>query len=370
MKIKGLNRKEELIEIEIENNIIRSVNKLPESEKTGNENYIIPGFIDIHTHGGYGTDFVNNNEQNTRKYLREVSKEGTTSIVHATITTEYKNLLECIKLAKDIQDNQNDDEVRYLGVNIEGNFLNKAKKGAHKEELLVPLEKHHVDEMSQWGNLRMISAAYENSTTKVIKHMIDKGIIPSLAHTLATGPEVKSFIDAGLKGITHTFNAMPTFMHRKDTAINRALTEDKLFTEIIVDGIHVNPEVVKLLYKIKPLENILIITDSAPAKGMPDGDYMFGELEIYKIGNKIKTKIDNSLAGSIADMHLCFINFMKFTGASLEEASIMTSTNQARYLGIDNLGEIKEGYLADILILDKDYEIVKTIGNGNVLYEK
>lgn len=370
MKLKGLNRKNELIEVTIDGDTISSVEILDDNLKTGDENYIIPGFIDVHTHGGYGTDFADNDEESTRKYLRELPKEGTTSIVHATITTEKDNLISSIKVAKNVQDNPKDDEVRYLGVNIEGNFLNPVKKGAHKEELLEPLTIENVDLLSQEGNIRMISHAIELSTPETTAHMVSKGIIPSAAHTVATGEEVDQHLAKGLKATTHTFNAMPTFNHRGDHIINRALTEDDLFTEVIVDGIHVHPQIVKLLYKIKPLDKILIITDSAPVKGMPDGDYMFGELEIYKVGDTIKTKIDDSLAGSIANMHLCFKNFIKFTGASLEEASIMTSTNQAKYLGINNLGEIKEGYLADILVLDKELEIVETIANGNSLYKK
>lgn len=368
MKIKGLNRTNEPIEITIEEGIITNVTTLDSAE--GIDQYIIPGFIDIHTHGGYGTDFADCSAESTRKYLRKLPQEGTTSIVHATITTEYDNLLNSIDVAREIMDNPKEDEIRYLGVNIEGNFLNKAKKGAHKEELLVPLTKEHVDQLIANGAVKMISAAYENSTTEVIKHMVDKNVIPSLAHSIATGEQTESFVDAGLKGITHMFNAMPTFAHREDWSINRAMSDDRIFTELIVDGIHVHPQVVKLLYKIKPLEKMLIITDSAPAKGMPDGDYMFGELEIYKVGDTIKTKIDDSLAGSIANMHLCFTNFIKFTGCTLEEASIMTSTNQAKYLGIEKLGEIKEGYHADILVLDKELNIKETISKGNTLYRR
>ncbi len=370
MKLRGLNRKNELIEIEINGNLITSLKYLNENQKTGNEKYILPGFIDIHTHGGYGTDFIDNDENKTRKYLRKVGQEGVTSILHASVTTEYDNLLNSIELAKQIQDDQKNNEARYLGVNIEGNFLNKLKKGAHKEELLVPLEKHHIDELSKWGNIKIISAAYENSSIDVIKHMIDKNIVPSLAHSIATGKEVEKFINSGLKGITHTFNAMTSFSHRQDSLVNRALTEDSLFTEIIVDGIHVHPEIIKLLYKIKPKQNIMIITDSVLAKGMPDGEYKLGELDIYKKNDVIRTKVDNALAGSIATMHQCFINFMKFTKATLEEASMMTSTNQAKYLGINNLGEIKENYLADIIILNKELNVVKTISNGNVIFDK
>ena len=367
MIIKGLNRKNEYIKVEIEKNLIKKITKLSSDKLTVNEKYIIPGFIDIHTHGGYGTDFVDNSEKSTRKYLKKVTSEGTTSIVHATITTEYDNLLSSLKTAKHIMDNPKKNEARYLGVNIEGNFLNKAKKGSHKEELLVPLKKHHVDEMSAFGNLKIISAAYENSTNDVIKYISSKGIVPSLAHTIATGKETKKFMESGLKGITHTFNAMPIFNHREDTSIVRALIEDDLYTEIIVDGVHVHPNIVKMLYKVKPINKILIITDSVLAKGMPDGNYKLGELDIYKKNDKIFTKIDGALAGSISNMHMCFKNFIKFTNATLEEASMMTSTNQAKYLKLDNLGEIKEGYLADILILDKDLEIIKTIVNGNTI---
>ncbi len=368
MIIKGLNREQQPIEVHIENGIITKVINLDSVE--GINEYIIPGFIDIHSHGGYGTDFADCSEESTRKYLRELAKEGTTSLVHATITTEYDNLLNSIEVAKSVMNNPKDDEIRYLGVNIEGNFLNKAKKGAHKEELLVPLMKHHVEDLAKSGAVKIVSAAYENAEEGVIELLNEKGIIPSLAHTMASGPETKVFVDKGLKGITHMFNAMQAFNHRGDVSTNRALTDDRLYTEIIVDGIHVEKDIVKLLYKIKPQDKIMIITDSAPAKGMPDGDYKFGELDIYKEGDIIKTRIDNSLAGSIANMHLCFKNFMEFTGCSLEVASKLTSTNQAAYLGLEKIGDIKEGYVADMLVLDKEHNIKKTIAKGNVLFER
>lgn len=368
--IKGLNRKEELIELSIEDGIIKSITKLDDSQKTGNEEYIIPGFIDIHTHGGYGTDFADNSEEATRLYLRKLPEEGTTAIVHTSITTPKDNLLNSIRVAKHVQDNPKEDEAKLLGVNIEGNYLNPIKKGAHLESLLQPLTKDEVDFLTQLGNIRMISHAIELSTPDTTSYIVSKGVIPSAAHTVATGEETLAHLKAGLKGATHTYNAMPQLAHREDHIINRVLTEDEIFTEVIVDGIHVSPAMIELLYKIKPLEKILIISDSAPAKGLPDGDYKFGELDIYKVGDTIRTKLDGSLAGSIANMHLCFTNFIKFTGCSIEEASIMTSTNQAKYLGLEKMGEIKEGFAADILILNKDLSIKETIVNGNTLYSK
>lgn len=371
MIIKGLNRKNELIEIEINENIIQRVKKLDQSKKIGNEDYIIPGFIDIHTHGGYGTDFSDASEENTRKYLRKLAIEGTTSIVHATITTPKKNLKECLKIARKVMDNPREREARYLGINIEGNYLNPLKKGAHKVELFEPLTISEVDFLNEFNNIKMISFAIELAKPEVTRHIKNLGINPSAAHTMANGKDVIEHLNAGLIGATHTFNAMPVFNHRSDSIINRALTEDEIYTELISDGIHVHPNVVKLLYKIKPKDKILIITDSSPVKGMPDGDYKFGEIMVYKKDNLIRTKSDDSLAASLASMHECFIKFIKFTGCSIEEASIFTSTNQAKYLGINNLGEIKEQYLADILILDNStLEIKKTISNGKITYEK
>lgn len=368
-KIKGLCKKGNGIELTIDGDRITNIEMLDSTE--GLDQYIIPGFIDIHTHGGYGYDFVDDSEESIRAYLREVAKEGTTSIVQATVTTEYDNLLRCLDHARVVMDNPKDDEVRYLGVNIEGNFLNKAKKGAHKEELLVPLTKKHVDELTNNGVVKMISAAYETAGVEVVEYVKSKGVIPSLAHSIATGEETEAFVEAGLKGITHMFNAMPAFAHREDHSINRGMSMDQLYTELIVDGVHIHPEVVKLLYKVKPLNRLLVITDSVGAKGMPDGDYKLGELDIVKKGDRINTKIDGSLAGSIANMHMCFINIMKFTGCSLEEASIMTSSNQARYLGMDDeLGKLMPGYYADIVILDKDYNVKETISKGNSLYVK
>ena len=370
MILKGLNRKHEPIKIEIEGNIITKVTPLPSEEKNNLTQYIIPGFIDIHTHGGYNTDFVDANEEHTRTYLRKLPAEGTTSILHASITTEKDNLIKSIAVAKEVMDNPREDEIRYLGINIEGNYLNKAKKGAHKESLLEPLNIADIDELSSLNNIRMVSFAVENCSTDVTKHLVEKGIIPSLAHSTATDEELMRHVRVGLKGITHTFNALTPFNHREPHAIVTALIEDQLYTEIIVDGIHVHPRVVQLLYRSKPIDKILIISDSAPAKGCPDGIFQFGELEIKKTGDTITLLDGTSLAGSIANMHLCFTNFLKFTDATLEEVSMMTSTNQATYLGLEKLGDIKEGYLADVLVLDKDYNLLKTISNGNVLYEK
>lgn len=370
MKIKGLNRKKEPIEITIENNKITKVEKLTSSK--GLKNYILPGFIDNHAHGGYGYDFTDANEESTRKYLKGITQEGVTATAHTSITTTKDNLIESCKVAKKVIDNPSTDGAKLLGVHIEGNYLSVEKKGAHKAELLEPLTIKEVDKLikASGNNLTTISYAIENTDTKTTKYISSKGIIPSVAHSTARDESVVKHMKCGLKSVTHTFNAMTGAEHRNPGIVTSALLEDELYAEIISDGHHVSPRSIELLYKNKPIDKILIITDAVPAKGMPNREYKLGELMALKQDDIITLLDGSTLAGSISKFDGNFRNFIKFTGCTLEEASMMSSTNQAKMLGLKKNGYIKEGYFADITILDKDFNVVQTIVNGNVVYEK
>jgi len=180
---------------------------------------------------------------------------------------------------------------------------------------------------------------------------------------------VQDHIEYGLKSVTHTFNAMTGLTHRNPGVATSALLEDELYTEIISDGYHVDPRMIKLLYKNKPKDKMLLITDAVPPKGLSDGPHPLGELTAYKKGDII-TLEDGTLAGSISDFIGNFKKFIKYTGCSLEEASIMSSTNQAKLHNLNKNGYIRKGYYADIVILDKDLNVQKTIVNGKIVYEK
>jgi len=370
MIIKGLNRKKEPIEILIEGNKIKKVKKLSSSK--GLENYILPGFIDNHAHGGYGYDFTDASIESTKNYLKEITQEGVTATSHTSITTTKKNLIASCKVAKKVINKPPKDGARILGVHIEGNYLSVEKKGAHKAELLEPLTISEVDKLikASGNNLNTISYAIENSDVKTTQHIKSKGIIPSVAHSIANDEKVLDHMKHGLCVTTHTFNAMTGVEHRNPGIATTALLEDDLYTEIISDGHHVHPRIIKLLYKNKPVDKILIITDAVPPKGLPNGEYELGELKALKQDDIITLVDGSTLAGSISKFDGNFRNFIKFTGCTLEEASMMSSTNQAKLHGLKDNGYIKEGYLADITILDKDLNVVKTIVDGRVVYEK
>ena len=369
MIIKGLNRKNQPIEIKIEGDTIVSVKHLENAE--GLDSYILPGFIDNHAHGGYGHDFTDANEESTRTYLREITQEGTTATAHTSITTTKDNLIESCKVARKVMENPSSDGAKMIGVHIEGNYLSVAKKGAHKAELLEPLTISEVDKLidASGDNLSTISYAIENSDIHTTKYLKDRGIIPSVAHSIANDAQVRLHMEYGLEAVTHTYNAMTGLLHRDPGVATAALLEDELYTELICDGHHVHPRMVKLLYKNKPTDKLMLITDAVPPKGLADGEYPLGELKAYKKGDII-TLADGTLAGSISRFDDNFRKFIKFTGCSLEEASIMASTNQAKLHKLDRNGYIREGYFADIVILDKDLMVQKTIVNGNVVYEK
>lgn len=370
MVLKGLNRKKEPIEVTIEKNKIVKVEKLTTKENL--DNYILPGFIDNHAHGGYGYDFTDASVESTKKYLKEITQEGVTATAHTSITTTKSNLIDSCKVAKKVINNQPKDGAKILGVHIEGNYLSVEKKGAHKAELLETLTIPEVKKLikASGNNLITISYAIEKVDPKTTQFVKSKGIIPSVAHSIANDDKVLEHMKEGLCSTTHTFNAMTGVDHRNPGIATTALLEDDLYTEIISDGHHVSPRIIKLLYKNKPVDKILIITDAVPPKGLPNGEYKLGELTALKQDDIITLLDKKTLAGSISKFDGNFRNFIKFTGCTLEEASIMSSTNQAKMHGLKNNGYIKEGYLADITILDKDLNVVQTIVEGRTVYEK
>lgn len=370
MILKGLNRKKEPIEVKIEKNEIVEVKNLSSSE--GLDTYILPGFIDNHAHGGYGHDFTDASKDSTKEYLDAITQEGVTATTHTSITTTKSNLIKSCEVAKKLIKKNCWEGAKLLGVHIEGNYLSVEKRGAHKAELLEPLTIKEVDKLikASGNNLTTISYAIENSDVKTTKYISSKGIIPSVAHSIARDKEMVDHMKYGLKAVTHTFNAMTGAEHRNPGIVTSALLEDDLYTEIISDGHHVSPRSIKLLYKNKPTDKILIITDSVSPKGMPNGEYKLGELLALKQDDIITLVDGSTLAGSISKFDGNFRNFIKFTGCTLEEASMMSSTNQAKMHGLKKNGYIEKGYLADITILDEKLNVIKTIVEGKVVYEK
>ena len=244
-----------------------------------------------------------------------------------------------------------------------------------------------LDELSPFIKSRLSDYMYENTVFKIAKYKNDAGmigafenfklikyadknnIIVSQAHTDATHEVSNSAINNGAKGFTHAYNAMSKLHHRDIGVVGTMLLNNDAYAEVIADGVHVSPAAIKLLYKCKGRDNLILITDSMRAKYLPDGKSELGGQDVFVKNNEARLA-DGTLAGSILKMNDAVRNMTIFTDATLVDAVFMASTNPARNLGLKTKGLIKEGFDADLTVLDEDLNVVMTIVNGKVLYER
>lgn len=330
---------------------------------------VIPGFIDIHVHGGYNYDTMDADVQNLAKWQKDLTKEGVTSFLPTTITSSEQNLINALESAKFAQANNNSG-AEILGVHFEGPYIDVERKGAQPEEFIkIPswtdFEKYN--NVSK-GLIKKISYSLTNDVNyEFTKKLVENKIVASLAHSNSCYDTITKGSEYGLSSMTHTFNAMTGLQHRLPGAICAALDNDKLYTELIVDNIHVASPVVRVFVKSKGYDKVIIITDAMRAKqsGQVYTELGGQEVEIVDNGTKAVLRGTDTLAGSVISMIDSFKNILEITDCSINQAILMTSTNAALSLGIDNKGRIKEGYDADFIVLDQDFNLEKTFCKNN-----
>lgn len=344
---------------------------------------IIPGFIDIHVHGGYGYSFIDETKslnESINGFAKEVVKEGVTKFCCATVTSKKERLDQFFQdLGQYMQTKQVENQAKVLGAYLEGPFINSTCKGAHDEKLLVS---PNIDWVKQWkqlsnNNLKFVVFAPEcdknfnskksNFTTLLLK----EDIIPSLGHSAATFKQVEQAVSYGLNHVTHLYNAMSGFHHRNPGCVP-AILENKLIpVELICDGVHVDLDILKLTYKIKGKDNIIMVSDAMSAKGCSDGEYTLGPLAVIKHGNIVTLKDDkNTIAGSAATMIEGFKYLLEITNNNWQDCVRMASYNSAKKLNIEGLtGDIQENTLADLLVLDEKNNISLTVCDGAIAFK-
>ncbi len=328
---------------------------------------LIPAYFDVHFHGSGGADVMEATQSSLATIGQFLARHGVGSYLATTISAPVDTILQSLcGLSKLIDANPNGG-ARPLGIHLEGPFISHAKRGAHAErDLQLPTVAlfNRMWEASE-GHIRLITIAPElPGADEVIVRAVELGVRVSLGHSNAgTGDALRS-IAAGATSATHTFNAMRRFDHRDPGILGVVLDRPDLFAEIIADGLHVNPTVVRMFWKEKGSERAILVTDAMSATGMPDGNYKLGELDVRVKDGKCIVGED-TLAGSTLTMDRAVRNFAEFTGAELGTAAALATRNPARMTGLDSqVGMLEVGRSADLAVLSPTGEVIETILRG------
>ncbi|AGM26238.1 N-acetylglucosamine-6-phosphate deacetylase [Spiroplasma syrphidicola EA-1] len=332
---------------------------------------IMPGYIDCHVHGGYGYNFEQGTIDSFVNFAKNVTKEGITRYCQGTVTGAISNLEKILTVYADFMANHNNGpQARQIGAHLEGPFISPAFKGAHEETLLLKPDVVAMKKLVQASNdnIRIVTYAPELQDGSFTKYLLDQKIVPSMGHSAATFKDVEHEVNVGANHFTHLHNGMSRYDHRNPGMINAGLYFDEILCELITDGIHNDLNVLKEVYKIKGPDHICIITDAMTAKGMPDGPYKLGELDVVKNGQTV-TLLNGVLAGSAATYDYCVKNMYEVTNCSLIDLSKMTSINVAKQFGLfDQTGSITVGKFADFTIVDGQLNVKATIVEGEIAY--
>ncbi|MFD3448263.1 N-acetylglucosamine-6-phosphate deacetylase [Microbacteriaceae bacterium 4G12] len=334
----------------------------------------IPGLIDVHIHGVNGADTMDATEEALSIMAASLPKEGTTGFLATTITQEASEVERAIANAGEyIKKQSSQGKAEILGIHLEGPFVNKKMAGAQPIEHIIDPD---LALFKKWqetalGNIRLVTLAPEQpGGLEMIRYLKASGVIASIGHTAATYEQVNEAIEAGANHVTHLYNQMRGLHHREPGVVGAAFLRDELKAEIIVDGVHVCPEMVKLAYHQKQSDGLILITDSMRAKCLKSGKYDLGGQEVTVAEGKAVLK-DGTLAGSILRLGRALQNMMTFTGCSLKEVIEMASENPAKQLNMyDRKGSIAVNKDADIVILNDEMEVVMTFCRGKLAFHK
>jgi len=334
--------------------------------------FVVPGFIDIHVHGGGGSDIMDGKYKAVKQVATTHSRFGTTAFLPTTMTMSKDKIIESLKSIHEAFI-KGTGAAEILGVNLEGPYISSEKKGAQKEKDIKKASTREFLEFNKAsGNLiRLITIAPEMpGAIDFIRWLHKQGVIVSVGHSNATYKQVQEGIKAGLTHVTHTFNAMRGFNHREPGVVGAALSSPKLILEMIADGIHLHPVAMKILIKIKEIGKIVLITDAMRAASKPEGTYNLGGQEVTVVRGQARLK-DGTLAGSVLTMDKAVCNMVDKVGVSLTEAIQMATASPARCLGVESKkGSLEPGKDADIVILNKKLKVELTMVKGKIVYKR
>ena len=342
---------------------------------------LAPSFFDVHIHGAAGHDVMEATPQALDAISRFLAQRGTAGYLATTVTASLDATLRALAgLARLLSRPSSPTETpaqpqaRFLGIHLEGPFLSHRKRGVQPSEFLLAPDIALFERFFEAaeGQIRLMTLAPElPGAIELTAHATARGVRVSVGHSNATAAETRAVINAGAVSATHTFNAMRPLDHREPGILGTVLTDDSIYAELICDGIHNAPETVKLWWRAKGAKRCILVTDAISAAGMPDGEYWLGGTAggfAVQVSNG-RAMAGGVLAGSVLTLDRALANFVNFTGAPLEDALRLLTTNPAAMTGLGDLaGSLAVGRPANLVALDAKGRLVASILNGQTAF--
>ncbi len=331
----------------------------------GKGQFLSPGFIDIHNHGNSGYDFMDATEEAIDNIGRYHLKNGVTSYLGTVLTQSYENILNAAKNISEYKNKSNSSQL--LGIHLEGPFFSIGKKGAQPEEFIKDPDIPFINKLMDISGdkLKMVSVAPEKEgALELISYLKKNNITVAMAHSNATYEEAKNGITHGVTVATHLYNGMRNFSHREPGIVGAALTDDRVFCEMICDRIHLHDAAMQIALKMKGTVKVIAVSDAMRAAGLNDGIYELGGQKVT-VEDEAARLDDGSLAGSTLNLRTAVYNMVKYLNVPIHEAVRTASLSPAEAIGADkNKGSIEIGKDADLILFDDELNISSVIVGG------
>ena len=335
------------------------------------DTYTVPGLLDLHIHGANGKDVMDATPKALYTISQSLAEEGVTGFLATTMTEAIPKIEKALEAISQFKETAGAD---ILGVHLEGPFLSQKYMGAQCGEFILDPQ---IELLEKWqrlsGNkIKLLTLAPElPNADAFIKAACKMGIVISIGHTAATFAESKSAADAGARYATHLFNAMSGVHHRTPGAAAFILSDNRINAELVADGHHVVPEMLKFAVQCKGLSHLSLVTDAMRAKCLKNGEYDLGGQPVVVADGAVRLKKNGVLAGSVLRLNGALRNFIQLTGESLESCIPMVTSTPARTLGMeDQIGHLAPSLKANLVILNHNLDVLYTIRDGAIIYQR
>jgi N-acetylglucosamine-6-phosphate deacetylase len=331
---------------------------------------VAPGYVDLHVHGARGRDLMDGTLESLQTVASTLAAHGTTSFLATTLSAPDSDTEIAVRGFAN-HSHEILDGARPIGIHMEGPYLNPVRKGTHNADYLRPADPmafRRFVELSNHSVRKMTVAPEMDHGLKLIRAASEAGIQISIGHSDATAEQAKAAIDAGALQATHVFNAMRPFHQREPGILGVVLTDDRVSCEVISDGIHVHRTALQLLWRIKGAHRTILITDGLSAVGMEDGQYPLGDKTIVVSQGECRD-LEGTLAGSTLTLDRAVRNVVDWLGAPLEDALAAASATPAQAMQLPK-GVIVPGADADLIFLDSEFQVMKTMVAGRIVYTR